>query len=534
MEQSQNDILEYLKIAARRKWFLIIPVLLGTFIAFSVALKLPPIYRSTTLILVEQQRISEIYVTPTDSTPFTQRLNTIQQQVMSRTNLEKIIGNFNLYTIEESKEKEKTLYRIKEALGLEASLKPSVEELVEKMRDDIEIKVMGSGNSASGGADAFRISYVGGNPHITMQVTNTLASLFIEENLKIKEQYAEGTTEFLVRELSIAKKQLEVQESAFRKFKERRMGALPEQLDANLRTLDRLQLEFQSVNESLRNAAERKIFLEAQAGAVSTVTGQAPVAAPLVELERLRNELAALLSRYEETYPDVLIVKNRIGELEEQLSSTEKDNVLSKKEPDGESPRTQEGFMSPDLAAAMSQIALLKGREARIQRQLKNYQQRVESTPANEQVLTDLQRDYDIIFQNYQSLLEKKLNANLAENLEKRQKGARFRIVDPANLPEKPFKPDRPKVVLMGTAAGVGIGALLIFLLEVLNPAFRKPEDFEGLFEQPVLATIPQFSKVRKIKRVKKLSVVNGRKEKDAGGASSKKDKGKFKGKAAS
>lgn len=512
MDQSNKGFFDYIEILQRRKWFVIIPALLGTFVAVLVALKLPPIYRSTTLILVEQQRISEIYVTPTDSTPFVQRLNTIQQQVMSRTNLEKIIGDFNLYAIDESKEKEKPLYRVKEALGMKASSQPSVEEVVEKMREDIEIEVMGTGNRRDGGADAFRISYVGGNPHITMQVTNTLASLFIEENLKIKEQYAEGTTEFLVRELEIAKKQLETKESAFRKFKEHGMGALPEQLDANLRTLDRLQLELQSVNESLRNATERKSFLEEQAGVASTVTGQAPVATPAVELERLKNELAALLSRYEETYPDVVIAKSRIGELEEQLISAKKDGGLT-----GEEPSTaQAGFRSPELSAEISRISSLKDREARIRRQLRSYQRRVEMTPANEQALADLQRDYDIIFQNYQSLLEKKLNANLAENLEKRQKGARFRVVDPANLPEKPFKPDRPQIVLMGVAGGVGVGAGLIFLFEFLNPAFRKPEDFEELFEFPVLASIPLFSKRRATKRGKKLRVVKESKEKPA------------------
>ena len=522
MDQSQTDFLGYLEILYRRKWTVILSVVLGTAIAAFIAYTSQPSYRSTTFILVEQQKISKTYVTPTDSTPFEQRLSTIQQQVMSRTNLERIIKNFNLYKEDERQEEYALIRRVRAALGIKKS-KPTMESTVENMRGDIEIEVMGV-KRRGGGGEAFRISYVGRTPDITMQVTNTLASLFIEENLKIKEQYAEGTSEFLVKELEKAKDDLTSQEAAIRRFKEGSLGALPGQLDANLRTLDRLQLELQSVNETMRNAHDRKSMIEEQPASYLSAGKTASRVNPFAELEMLKNELAALLSVYKENYPDVIFVKNRIKELEERLAASNQELAVSNQEAEQKEEskqaemrqNLQNRVMYAALLEVKSQIMTLKERDARIRKQIKKYEKRVDGTPANEEKLTDLTRDYDITRHNYQSLLEKKLNAKLAQNLEKRQKGARFRVVDPANLPEKPFKQNRPMIIFYGVLGGTGVGLGFVLLLEFLNPTFRKPEDFIGVLEQPVLVSIPVFTshygkngfkKKSKIKKVEKRSV---------------------------
>lgn len=496
MDQSQGDFAQYLEALVRRKWTFIVSVILGTAIAVTLIFNLSESYRSTTFILVEQQKIPEAYVTPTDSTPFEQRLGTIQQQVMSRTNLEKIITNYSLYKKTKEGKLEDLLGKIRSAIGI-TETEPIMESIVDRMRDDIEIEVMGEKRRGGGGGEAFRISYIGSTPEISMQITNTLASLFIEENLKIKEQYAEGTSEFLIKELEKAKEDLAGQEVAIRRFKERHMGALPEQLDANLRTLDRLQLQLQSASESLRNAQDRKTMLEEQPLGTSPRGMGANKANPYEELLSLKNELAALLSVYNDNYPDVIIVKNRIKELKERLSIADSEEDPDQKEGGRQVDtdllaRNSESYAA--LVDVRSQITALKLRGVRISKQIKAHEKRVEDTPANEQALADLTRDYDITLQNYQSLLEKKLNARLAQNLEKRQKGARFRVVDPANLPEKPFKPNKPRILLFGIVGGAGFGVGLVMLLELLNPAFRKPEDFAGVLDQPVLVSIPIFA----------------------------------------
>ncbi|HHL40393.1 MAG TPA: hypothetical protein ENJ37_07795, partial [Deltaproteobacteria bacterium] len=424
-----------------------------------------------------------------------------------------------------------------------------IEDKIERMRKDISVEVIGRGGRRGG--DAFSISYMGKDPYVTMEVTNTLASLFIEENLRIREQYAEGTSEFLANELARAKAELEAQEQAIRDFKERHMGSLPEQLDANLRTLDRLQLELISLKGSLKNALDRRDMLREQlalleAGldadqpqaavpAVSGVVKAPPQPDPLeTELERLKAELAGLLSVYKETYPDVIIVRKRIEEIERTLQARAAVKGAVADEETGGGAEASGPAGQADGGAAKgavdderlirgsetyarlkeveSQIASLTKSEERIRRQIKEYERRVESTPGNEQRLADLQRDYDISFKNYQNLLEKKLNARLAENLEKRQKGERFRVLDPANLPEKPVKPNKAKIILLGAGGGAGMGLALAFLLELMNPAFRKPEDFDGFTDIPVLTVIPvhEFGKTPSRGRKRKLRLLSG------------------------
>lgn len=464
------NFISFLEAAYRRKWLVAAPVVLCTAVAAIVAMLLPSHYMSTTLILVEQQQVPTSYVTPTDTTPFNQKLNTIRQQILSRPNLEKIIDEFNLYS--------------------SGSRKASKEGAIAQLVSNIEIKLVGERRAE----EAFSVSFSGTDPYTTMQVTSTLASMFIEENLKRREQYAEGTTGFLSDELEQAKVELEKQEQAVRAFKERYMGGLPQQLEANLRTLDRLQLELQSVKLDLKNAEDRKAQLESQLNQTSSMSAVpgAPANPVVAELESKQRELSELLSSYNENYPDVIIAKRRIAELRQLLASQNagtqgaaQSNIISAQI------RNPEAYNN--LLTVESQIKTQKGREAEIRKQISLLERRVDTTPANEQRFADLNRDYQISLNNYQSLLEKRLNARLAENLEKRQKGERFRIIDPANLPEKPYKPKRSTVVLAGTGIGAGIGFAIIFLLEFMNPAFKRPEDFEGVLDMDLLATVPAF-----------------------------------------
>lgn len=467
-----NNIVNYLEIVARRKWVLIIPVALCTVLGLIMAFSLPVYYRSTTLILVEQQQVPEEYVKPTNKVPFGQRLNSIRQQIMSRSRLEQIISDFGLYRDSGHSIVVQTLNK----MGMGVGPASGKEEAVARMSEDIDIRVMGE---KKGSEDAFSISYSYTDPYVAMQVTNKLASFFIEESLKSREQYAEGTSDFLEEELANAKQELENQERAGRQYKERFMGSLPQQLEANLRTLDRLQLDLQAVRLDLKSAEDRKNLFENQLKSGS----------PLEEKDSLRSELQALekdlaiqLSMYKENYPDVILTKNRINEIRGLLAK--QGSGTARQDNSGQN-------FNEKLMLVSSQFSSLKQREADLRAQIKSFERRVEETPANEQRFLDLRRDYDITLNNYQNLLEKKLNAKLAENLEKRQKGERFKILDPANLPERPFKLNKLKVVFGGLFAGVAIGAGLIFLLELLNPAFRKSEECAGLLPMPVLAAIP-------------------------------------------
>lgn len=482
METNANNIVYYLEVFYRSKWKVIIPTVACTVIAVAIAVSLPSKYRSTTLILVEQQQVPEAYVTPTDKTPFAQRLNTIKQQIMSRTNIERIINDFSLYKGPEGG----IVSRVLGKLGRTASA-GGKEASYERMANDIDVKVLGDRRSE----DAFSISYTGTNPYVTMQVTNALASLFIEQSLKTREQYAEGTSDFLSNELDNAKKELEGLEKAVKEFKERNLGRLPQQIEANLRTLDRFQMELQTTAIELRNAEERKAALEAQINQAGAA-GPGVALAPEAELDRLQNELARLLSMYKDNYPDVVITRKRIAELKELLAKSNK--ALNKAdEADGADAAARNPQAYNAVAAANSQITSLKQRMSDLKKQIALYEKRVEETPAMEQRFTNLRRDYDISLKNYQDLLAKKLSARLAENLEKRQKGERFKVLDSANLPESPIKPNKPFIVLIGFLTGLGAGCALVYAFEFVNPSFRNKEDVEEVLGAPVLAVIPIF-----------------------------------------
>lgn len=510
MEESRKTLFDYLAVFKHRKWLFVGPLIIGVVAGLVVSFELQEKYSSTTLILVEEQQIPEEYVTPTDKTPFSQRLNVISQQIMSRTRLDKIIKEFGLY----SQQGPGLIEKAKSLITGEETEMPTPDEIIEQMRGDIQFTVIGEQNGKkqqSSGGNAFSITYSGEDPQTTMQVTNTLSSLFIEENLKAREQYAEGTSEFLSSELDMAQQELEQLEQRLKDFKQAHMGTLPGQLDANLRTLDRLQLELQSVTASLKTNEDRKLVLEEQMKYDAPVPVSPAIQGSLAgELESARAELGQMLSVFKESYPDVIIMKKRIKDLERQLQGE-----TGREEPAGQESATAK-VMHPayaELMAVKSQITTLGRREENIRRQLDEYAGRVELTPASEQQITDLQRDYDISLQNYQALLEKKMSARLSENLEKRQKGARFRVVDPANLPQSPDQPNKPLVMSLGTAGGAAAGLALVFFVEFMNPAFRKPEDFEGVIDSPVLTSIPLFPAEQLLKPETRLTILKGRKE---------------------
>lgn len=474
-----QQIEDYLEIFLRRKWFIIIPVALSIVGILLALIFIPKTYKSSTLILIEHQMIPEFYVTPTVDNDIASRLNTITQQVMSRTRLESIINEFGLYR------------NVKDKL--------TNEELVELMRKSITLDVR-SGRSGQG--SSFAISYIGGEPETVMHVTNRLASLFIEENLKVREQQVEGTTNFLETELQNLKNSLEIQEMQMKTFKEKYMGELPSQLEANLRTLDRLQLERQMTNEALRSAEDRKIAIERQLSEIgatpvrgATTTGTALNDPMRVRLAELQAELSQLSSMYTDKYPDIVRVKNEIDEIESKIRTGKGRETAGSGA--GRVPSVSDDprylTLSAQLTDVNAEVKPLKEKQIELSKNITLFQGRVERIPQREQQISALMRDYENTRQNYQNLLTKRLDARLAESLEKKQKGEQFRILDPANLPVKPFKPNLMMIVFSGLAGGIGSGVGLVLLLEYIDASFRKADDVYAIIGIPVLATVPRI-----------------------------------------
>jgi polysaccharide chain length determinant protein (PEP-CTERM system associated) len=334
------------------------------------------------------------------------------------------------------------------------------------MRRAIAIRVKGD--------DAFSVEFVHTDPEVAMKVANRLTTLFIEEGAERREEQVEGTSRFIEAQLDEARKELEAREAALGQFKQRHMGTLPQELNSNLSTLQRLQIEQQTIAESLRAAEDRLSTLQAQG---TVVDGQP------TELGRLRVELEQLRGRYTDQHPDVQALAARVARLERAASST---------------PGAAPG--SSLVAETRLEVQSLRARREETERRIAAIQGRVEHAPRTEQELATLTRDYQKLNENYQALLNKKLEAQMAEKLEKRWKGERFKIIDPADRPERPFSPNRLLYLGLGCGAGLALGLLLALGAEVLDRSVRTVGELEALFGQPVLATVSHVPAVAEMR----------------------------------
>ena len=475
---------EYIEILRRRIWYIVIPFILIVAGATAYAFLAPREYKASTLVLVSPQRVPEAYVQATVTSRVEERLQSIAQEVMSRTRLEQIIAEYKLY-----EKQQKSL---------------SKEEVVELMRKNIKVELPTKKEEKG----YFTISFIGPDPNVVTTVANRLASLFIEENLKIREQQAAGTTEFLGAELAQAKTRLDEMEAAVSKYKTQHMGQLPEQRDTNLRILEQLQAQYQRVGENLRAAQDRKLFIQKQMTELELPIGsqgagssgmQLPAgASPLQQemasspagaaggtyesqQETLVRALESLRTKYTESHPDVIAVKNRLANLERNKKTY---GVKT-------DPRYRE--LQNQMTLTDMQIRRLADEERGIAGQMGTYRARIEQAPAREQEMASLLREYQSTRETHERLMKKSQDAQQAENLEKKQKGEQFRVIDPARLPEKPFSPDIPKILLISLLAGLGCGLGLAFVREQMDRSFHDAGDVEIALGLRVLATIPRI-----------------------------------------
>lgn len=480
------EITYYLDMARRRKWWIIIPFLLTFLGGMAYALIAPKVFEAQTLILVQPQKVPEDYVRAIVSTSVEDRLKTITQQVTSRTNLEKIIEEYNLYD--------------------EQNLNSNMDLLIAGIRKRISIDVSRGGRRGDE-ASAFAISFRGRDPNKVMQVTNALASNFIEENLKIRESQAIGTSSFLSDELASVELRLKKKEAELKQYRERYMGGLPEQLQTNLSILERLQNQLEQQTNSLRDAENRKVLVdsqiaEARKGAPVTTVGTGQQG-EVRDLPSLKNELASLQAKYTENHPDIVRLKGMIERLEEKQQG----------EGSSMSPLRVDQILLRQRQDLQVEVAGLKEEVLKTQSQIRWYETKVEDTPKREQELLTQNRDYQNLKDLYDSLLNRKLEAEIAVSLERKQKGEQFRILDPAKIPQVPIKPDLRMIALLTLALGLGIGGGCAFLIETLDTSYKSPEEAEMELNLPVLAIMPfrrteSEIKLRKFKTIMAYSSV--------------------------
>jgi polysaccharide chain length determinant protein (PEP-CTERM system associated) len=489
--QSQMPIKpdQILEIIIRRRWFILIPFCISMTLGLFYTLTAGKTYEASTLILVQPQRVPTNYVRSVVTSTINERISTISQQILSRSNLEKIIDQFGLFA---------------DAKGM------YLEDQVAALRKRVQVKI----ERTRSDAEAFSIVFQGDDPQTVMRIANTLASFFMDENLKVREAQAVGTSEFLDSELEKTRKNLEERERQLAEYRTQHMGGLPDEIETNLRTLDRLQQQITIKNEALAQARNALNLLQAQIAQSSEMASQTmtdPFSMDFEEgslgssedeqkLAAAQKEYEALLLKYTDKHPDARKIKKIIEKLTTSIEEN-KAKAAAEAEANPETSKPDDMAAQMPNFAAMQQGAQVKQIRTEIQKiesdianleqQMKQYQTRVEDTPKRELELQSLQRDYTNIQTVFNSLLDRKLEAELSVNMEKKQKGEQFRILDHARLPERPISPNVKLLFLLSIASGLGIGAGVIFLLEIFDSSIRREEQIEKDLGLKILAAIP-------------------------------------------
>jgi polysaccharide chain length determinant protein (PEP-CTERM system associated) len=474
MQMQSLSLPDLIKSVARRPLWFLLPVVLCVAAAWGIVRLLPPVYRASTLVMVEKQKVPSDYVKATVTSDIDERLKTIEQQITNRDNLERIIDEMKLYPELRSQPLDKTVQQMRER--------------------DLAVQRQG---------DVFRIYFKSLDPRMAAAVANRIAELFIQENLRLRENQAQGTSSFLESELAQTKAKLELQESKIAVFKQQYMGQLPEQRDTNLQGVTQLQSKLEINMDALDKAETRKIILQRQVAELQQMPSASPLVVPArpsgpaapTRLDQLRAELVELQSRYTDRHPDVIRTRNEIARLEElQRSAPPESPEETADTPAPAKPRVDPGLRAQVDAVDM-EISSLKAERQRTLDDIARYQARLESVPRVEQDLLSLTRDYDNIKRSYDELLDKRIEARLAENLEKSRQGEQFTILEKAVPPSDPYAPN-PVVFLAG---GLMIGGLLglggALVREQTDSTYADAEELQAAFPGvPVLATIPIFT----------------------------------------
>jgi polysaccharide chain length determinant protein (PEP-CTERM system associated) len=466
------DISQILSTLQRRKGVIIAVFFVISALTIYLSVTLPNVYQSNALILVTPQRVPSAFVTSTVTIDLSERMQSIIQEILSRTQLVKIIQEFNLYPAD----------------GLQGTL---LEQRVERLRKNMKVELKRN--------NVFQLSYESESPEKAQHVVSRLASFFIEQNLQVREQQALGTTSFINAEAERLRKDLEEQERVINRYKGANRYELPEQLDANLRSLDQLRRELETGRQRIAGLQERKAILQKQA-VESDVLGLDPFGGVLlsgntggapevqnVQLQMKKKELDALLHRYSNRHPDVVRVKREIQILEATKDAAPPPVSIAK-----------EPTVNPLKQVLQTQISDIDGelqairlQSERISGQVAVLQARVDNASTHGIELSKITRGYDITLKKYQDLLAKTLESELSENMEKKQKGEQFQVADPPNFPLSPVRPNRRNIVLVGLLFGVAAGAGLALLWDNFDTSFKRGEDLNSYVNVPLLATIP-------------------------------------------
>ena len=468
-------------IAVRHRWHVLIPVAIGLATAPLLAPLVPLRYRSEALILVEPPQVPGVYVAQTVREPVEARLPAITTRILSRSRLEQIILDMDLYKEERTRE--------------------VMEDVVEEMRLR-DVRTAPTGKDT----DTFRVSYISENADTAQKVTERLASLYIEQNALERASQAESTTELLATRIEDTRRRLAEQDKKLEAYRKAHAGQLPTQLQGNLTAIQSLNNQLQLNSESANRALENRMRIESELSAMTavplppSVQTAAPGTVILSTAELLENARSVreqLLKKYRPGHPALEDMERTIADLTAKLAN---EAPLSTRTTAVEKPMTAAEASQErrrlDLEAQRESIdrslTRYRNEEATLKRQIAQYQGRVDVVPTRETELQELTREYNTLNTAYADLLLKRESASLNATMERREIGERFTLLDAATRPERPYNQlQRIGVMAGGAVAGLVLALLIIGVLEYRDSSFRSSDEVVQALSLPVLASIP-------------------------------------------
>ncbi len=546
-EESGKSLQDYLDIWQRRKWPMLGIMAAVFLLAVAIALILPPVYRSTATILIEDQDIPRELVQSTVTSYAAQRIEVINREVMTRSNLLKLIDRHNLFADQRGR--------------------VPVETIIGKMREAISLEMLSAevidprSGRPTEATIAFTVSFDAGNPEVAQRVANDLVSLYLSENIKRRTRKAAETTEFLAAEEERLRKQLAQIEEKIADFKAKHATALPEFSQMNIQLAERTRQEISDIDRQLRSLKERQYYLEGQLAVVKPTapivstdgrmvlddaerlrmlrSEYARVSAKYgadhpdvkrlrreiaaleqqgiglggrdpreVELERLQAEYAEARNRYSEEHPDVIKLKRRIANLEVDLAQSPPVRRGSWGGETGPADNPAFVTLQSQLKAVNSEIASLQVQRRELKAQLANYERSMALSPEVEREYANLVRDKNNIVLRLQDIAQKLMDARLSQDLEKESKAERFTLLEPALLPEKPIKPNRLAIVFLGLVFAVAASIAYAAVAETINKGVFGRHHLATILKEPPLAVIPYIETEEDLEHQRKIKIL--------------------------
>lgn len=528
MEEQTKDLKDYLVALRRRKRQILTTIGILAVISVLVAILWPPVYRSSATILIEEQEIPTELVRSTITSYADQRVQVISQQVMTRANLMQIIEKYNLYPKQRQRE--------------------TTEDILERMNKDIKFNMVSADviDKRSGmktmAAIAFTLAYDGETAPGAQKVASELSTLYLNENLKSRQQKSSETSSFLSEEAKKLSDHIAENEQKLADFKAKHIGSLPELAQLNLQMRDRTDSEIMEVERQLNALDERKFYLEGQLAQIKPNSpmlstsgerildsderlkslqaqyvslsgvysanhpdvikmrremdalkketgGDGDMQEQAKQLTRMRADLATMREKYSEDYPDVIKAKKAIAALEESHKKTIADggDAPSFKKPENPAYIA----LQSQLAQTNSELKTTRVKRNELKAKITSYESRLEKSPEVEREYLDLNRDHENSVHRYQDIKAKLMEAEVGQQMEKESKGERFSLIDPAQLPEKPFRPNRPLILLLGMILSMGGGLAYAGVLESMDGSIKSSKMLAGLLDVPLLSVIP-------------------------------------------